>query len=53
MKCNHAYDEENDTFTCMRGHRLYHVHDTSKGQVYDKVGMQELQAEEAVHAFHS
>ena len=35
LKCNYAYDEEADTFTCMRGHKLYHVHDTSKGQVYE------------------
>ena len=25
LKCNYAYDENADTFTCMRGHRLYHV----------------------------
>ena len=24
-----------DIFTCMRGHKLYHVYDTSKGQVYE------------------
>ena len=35
MKCNYSYDEGNDTFTCMRGHKLYHVYDTSKGQVYE------------------
>ena len=35
LKCNYAYDENADTFTCMRGHRLYHVEDTAKGQVYE------------------
>ena len=35
LKCNYAYDENADTFTCMRGHRLYHVQDTPKGQVYE------------------
>ena len=35
LKSNFAYDEESDAFTCMRGHKLYHVHDTSRGQVYE------------------
>ena len=35
LKCNYEYDENADIFTCMRGHKLYHVYDTSKGQVYE------------------
>ena len=35
LKCNYAYDEKTDTFSCMRGHKLYHIGDTSKGQVYE------------------
>ena len=35
LKCNYAYDENADVFTCLRGHKLYHVEDTAKGQVYE------------------
>ena len=35
LKCNYSYDEETDTFTCPRGHKLYHADDTAKGQVYE------------------
>ena len=35
LKCNFAYDENADTFTCMRGHKLYHVYDTANGQTYE------------------
>ena len=38
MKCNYEYDEKNDTFSCMRGHKLYRVDDNDKGQVYEAVG---------------
>ena len=35
LKCNYEYDENADTFTCMKGHKLYHVYDTANGQVYE------------------
>ena len=35
LKTSFAYDEESNVFTCMRGHKLYHVHDTSRGQVHE------------------
>ena len=34
LKCNYSYDEETDTFTCPRGHKLFYVGDTARGQVY-------------------
>ena len=35
LKCNYGYDEKNDTFSCMRGHKLYRVDENDKGQVYE------------------
>lgn len=35
MKCNYAYEEAEDAFICMRGHKLYHVDDTARGNVYE------------------
>ena len=35
LKCNYAYDDRNDTFSCMRGHKIYRIGDTPKGQVYE------------------
>ena len=35
LKCNYTYNEKEDAFTCMRGHKLFHVGNVSKGQVYE------------------